>query len=674
MWGTLKLLSSNFPSSKLTTTSTHEKRAPAQRAHRRNMWPSAFQLQDLNEVACPEGTDCELPNCFYSHIASPALSPIVDTTTAGQDDAEPPVEETDKTAKPQIFVGSLVSTFPASNGGDSTVATKLITPPPPKTEAVVVPPESDIEVNLMPRKLQQEPVPWATRLQMLKALLHWTIAMNNTIKRAVQPEIQALVMSDGQLNKIVMDEEEKVAKEHGAVYSNVMRQHVSARSKMTIQEWVKSRKVAMLKADGESPKKLVPKKIVTGLTPMAEVSLLYELKATQVELDRHGVLTKVPTEKDIENAKITLEWSGFWEICDRCGTRFQIFPDRREEDGALTTGGPCLHHWGKKQWPDKLKHQPRGLPMMTCCGEAQGETQGCTYSHTHVIKIADVKRLALMMPFIETPENDKAKSFTAICFDCEMGYTTHGLELLRLTSVAWPSYKPLVDVLVKPLGSILDLNTRFSGVTTEQFLEAKPYDPDHPAPKRTDLRMVDSPYEARELFLAHISPQTPLIGHSIENDLNALRLIHPTIVDTVMVYPAPGGLPYRQRLRTLAKTHLGIAIQQGGEAGHDSYEDAKTTGELVRNKIAEMWKIKSANGWTKFDDGIPYPPPPWSKSITSAPPLPPGPPPPCPPPPPSAPPAPPMIGSQVPAGEESKRKREENEDTDEEPPTKKLEV
>jgi hypothetical protein len=48
-------------------------------------------------------------------------------------------------------------------------------------------------------------------------------------------------------------------------------------------------------------------------------------------------------------------------------------------------------------------------------------------------------------------------------------------------------------------------------------------------------------------------------------------------------------------------------IQQGGASGHDSYEDARTTGELVRFKIKEKWKVMKHDGWTVGEVAV-YPP------------------------------------------------------------------
>ena len=57
----------------------------------------------------------------------------------------------------------------------------------------------------------------------------------------------------------------------------------------------------------------------------------------------------------------------------------------------------------------------------------------------------------------------------------------------------------------------------------------------------------------------------------------------------------------------LAGKHLSRGIQQGGDAGHDSKEDALATGDLVRLRVAEEWKGLRATGW-RFIEGKLVPP------------------------------------------------------------------
>lgn len=622
------------------------------------MWPSSAFARPFGNVPCPSGAGCELPYCIFSHkVTGPGVphagAAPVSTTPDGEPaakrvkldhDTTPPVrsvrESSDQVAEPQVFVGSIAkkplsspsrqegkdNPFPkhVSPNGKSQrtlprTVTRPVSPPPGKTDAEF-PATPEAEVRLIPRKLQKEPTTFARRLTYLQSLHKFMTPLNDKVARAVRPETKALHLNKNELNVLVLDEEQRAAVENASVYDNVLKQRLFALKKMTIEEWVKSRREAVAKEKSSPSKKPPAKRVTTGLTAKEEVVFLSTLTAPPESLRAHGFVTEKPTEADLNETHAAQISADFWEECDRCGSRFQVFPDRREEDGALTTGGRCQHHWGKRIFGRKAKGQPPEPTRFSCCNEIVG-SPGCVTHDTHVYKLSDAKRMSLFMPFIETPENDNVDCNTAVCFDCEMGYTTHGLELLRLTVVSWPSHRPLVDVLVRPLGHMLDVNTRFSGVTAEQFLHAKPYDPANPKPLRKDLRIVDSPYDARSLFLAHVSPTTPVLGHALENDLNVIRLIHPTIVDTVILYPTKNGLPYRHGLRNLAKWHLEMDIQQGGAAGHDSYEDARTTGELIRFKIAESWKKMKDEGWTIRDDGV-YPPIPEDLPLSDAPPAP----------------------------------------------------
>jgi RNA exonuclease 1 len=83
--------------------------------------------------------------------------------------------------------------------------------------------------------------------------------------------------------------------------------------------------------------------------------------------------------------------------------------------------------------------------------------------------------------------------------------------------------------------------------------------------------------------------------------LNAVRIIHPTIIDTVLLYPHPRGLPIRYGLKYLAKSCLDKDIQMSGAQGHDSKEDAIAAGELVRLQVKERWRQMENEGWVVKD-------------------------------------------------------------------------
>ncbi|KAF2122704.1 hypothetical protein BDV96DRAFT_593210 [Lophiotrema nucula] len=610
------------------------------------MWPIQPSFShSFRDTPCPGGEKCQVPFCVFYH--GKEKLPANTTRTSAFEDRFKLEDSANRAAIPtpraptaptkQVpFVGSLVHNDSSLNAGTARLgatASSLAKTPaqtarqPQTTTGPISPPltsnqarsapVSEVEVSLRPRTLAKDPAGFTKRLQCLQMMQKFMEPLNKGLLQSSDKAIKSLYLSSNQLKKLAVEEEGRIAEASGTIYDNKIRQRLNTLKNMKMETWVEERNDSIAKehaakatqGNSSQVRPPIPPPVNTGLSREEEVMVLSScLVSSQVGLDQFEYVTEVPTEEEVEEARGAQYMANCWEECDRCRTRFQVFSERRQEDGALTTGGKCVHHWGKSIWPKKGSNVASGKTKWSCC---QGETgtPGCTTGDTHVFKASSPKRLALTMPFIETPENFEVDQLAAVCFDCEMGYTTYGLELMRLTAVSWPSHKPILDILVRPLGHILDLNTRFSGISTEQYFNAKSHDPVNPVFDANDLRIVENPYVARDLFLSHVSPKTPVIGHAIENDLKCIRLVHPTIVDTVFLYPHPTGFPRRHRLKHLAEKELGLHIQQGGAAGHDSFEDARATGELVRLRVKVEWSRLKILGWTIRDGGI-FPPAP----------------------------------------------------------------
>ena len=180
-------------------------------------------------------------------------------------------------------------------------------------------------------------------------------------------------------------------------------------------------------------------------------------------------------------------------------------------------------------------------------------------------------------------------------------YTTYGLELTRVTVVD-TDLQVVYDTFVRPDNEIVDYNTRFSGVTEADLAD-------------TSISLRD----VQAVLLSMFSSDTVLIGHNLESDLLALKVIHSTVVDTSVLFPHCLGLPYKRSLRNLMADYLRQIIQDNGECwgtgtwepwgiwglqvpssdthlpavdGHSSSEDASACMHLVIWKIREDAKTK----------------------------------------------------------------------------------
>ena len=63
-----------------------------------------------------------------------------------------------------------------------------------------------------------------------------------------------------------------------------------------------------------------------------------------------------------------------------------------------------------------------------------------------------------------------------------------------------------------------------------------------------------------ELF----NKDTILIGHSLDSDFKALKMIHRNVIDTSVVFPHKMGPPIKRALRNLMFEYLQIIIQEDG--------------------------------------------------------------------------------------------------------------
>ncbi|XP_053327969.1 RNA exonuclease 5-like [Spea bombifrons] len=146
--------------------------------------------------------------------------------------------------------------------------------------------------------------------------------------------------------------------------------------------------------------------------------------------------------------------------------------------------------------------------------------------------------------------------------DCEMCLTDEGYELTRISLVN-AAGQCIMDELVKPDNVIRNYVTRYSGITEKLLLPVK-------------TKLKDVQYKLKTF----LPPDAVLVGHSLNNDLKALQMIHTNVIDTALLFI--GEFKRKFRLKFLAQAVLGREIQREDVIGHNPCEDAKAALDLAR--------------------------------------------------------------------------------------------
>uniref|UniRef100_A0A6G1SCP5 Putative exonuclease GOR-like protein n=1 Tax=Aceria tosichella TaxID=561515 RepID=A0A6G1SCP5_9ACAR len=261
------------------------------------------------------------------------------------------------------------------------------------------------------------------------------------------------------------------------------------------------------------------------------------------------------TTKDGQRLTLQKEFASSY-VCSHCKEMYSV-----DKDGIpLMTEGICSYHCGFLRFPDD---------QYPCCGGGPSAV-GCRSNIYHVHE--GELELDNYKGFVETqPKPEREPDRHGIyALDCEMCYTTYGLELTRVTLVDH-DYKVVYDKLVKPRNPILDYFTASSGISESDLNEVS-------------TRLTDVQRDLLEMF----SNKTIIIGHGLDSDMKALKMFHEHFIDTAQLFPHKRGLPYKKALRTIAKEILGISIQRN-KTGHDSKEDACVALKLVMWKANQRW-------------------------------------------------------------------------------------
>ncbi|TBU32802.1 Rexo1 protein [Dichomitus squalens] len=502
-------------------------------------------------LPCPEKEHCARPNCLFSHrpdlIQFPVTPVPVDvprvssSTTHGS-----------RLSAPEPTAGSSTS-IPAKRSISSPLRAAGVSnvipssEPPTKFQRtgtprrpVAVPTgvqSSSTGVPVLKVPPAQSQVALPVRQAMLKSLYDHFVVLYEKILPA-NPTLAS--------EHALKQEQEVYAKSNKLTYRNAVISSIAAlkkRSKPDTSTHASVGTEAEVQAREEMRKRMESLRLT--------VSQLAPYVMTLDDLKTWGYMVDIPPGPGGDQP----HEEGSIKTCERCQEKFVV--KRREQ------ADQCRFHWGKA-FSSRMNGEKRRV--YTCCSKTADE-DGCEVG-PHVFYESDPETLHRRHAFIHSraPLDSGDTALDIVALDCEMIYTTGGMRVARV-SVVDGSGKEVLDELVRMDEGVevIDFNTRFSGITAENYATAS-------LPLQSIRKSLDK----------IINSQTIIIGHALDNDLKTLRMIHHRCVDTVVLFPHTAGPPYRRALRALAKEFLGQTIQAAGAAGHSSVEDSIATLDLVR--------------------------------------------------------------------------------------------
>lgn len=153
--------------------------------------------------------------------------------------------------------------------------------------------------------------------------------------------------------------------------------------------------------------------------------------------------------------------------------------------------------------------------------------------------------------------------------DCEMCKTVAGENELSRVSIVNENYESIYETLVRPDNRIVDYLTPWSGITPDMMKD-----------------VTKTLKEVQQEVFNLLPPDAILVGQSLNCDLNAMRMMHPYVIDTSVIFNTTGDRNRKTKLQVLAKEFLGETIQVDVK-GHSSIEDSTASLKLTKLKLTK---------------------------------------------------------------------------------------
>ncbi|XP_057481296.1 small RNA degrading nuclease 1-like [Actinidia eriantha] len=160
------------------------------------------------------------------------------------------------------------------------------------------------------------------------------------------------------------------------------------------------------------------------------------------------------------------------------------------------------------------------------------------------------------------------RSTALIAIDCEMVLCEDGTEALVNVCVVDRNLKVELNELVNPNKAVADYRSEITGLTAKDL-------------DGVTCSVADIQKSMKKL----LSHGAILVGHSLNNDLQVLKVDHARVIDTSLIFKYENGANFRRpSLNNLCKAVLGYEVRKNG-APHNCLDDACAAMKLVLAKI-----------------------------------------------------------------------------------------
>jgi RNA exonuclease 1 len=344
----------------------------------------------FRQIKCPKQDECGLPACIFSHIkpncddvvqadeydpfSTSYLSPppakkmkfdreaiIADVQT--QAARMPNPKATGSTTDSLKAIAAVAPSEPTKRVAsqsqtsntprqqpqkisNSATAVRPISPPPvkPRPKPEITNPASAKKEILSARIVPAPPVQLKARNLILQ---RYYAELQKQNKKVADGGLkwEAFILGDQELITFALDEEEDAARKYNAaVYRNNIGSRMVKVKNMKQDDWRTFIHGTIRKLEKAPSTTFVqpPPRPSTGLSNLKEdVAVLRGLKTSLHGLEKFGYITSPPTAQEIATAKAGVDAAAGYELCDRCNTRFRVFPGRDEEGiGRRSPGLP----------------------------------------------------------------------------------------------------------------------------------------------------------------------------------------------------------------------------------------------------------------------------------------------------------------------------------------------